>query len=247
MHFYPATTASLATYILTRAEVDALLSVALDDATRPGLHAIAFTDSGRAVATDGHRLTLARAPERAGRDSDTAEVRVVPRPALEDAARAAGAGGWIVVQVGPDGARLGTVTRRHAEPTADTVAAVPTVPVAYPDRPFPPYMQVLPALAAYEGVRGPVAYNAGYLAVLEKISRALAPYVGKRASSLAPTIRVGNDAIPLRADWTTPAGDFWTHVLMPCRSDDAALRGDADTEARCPAPEPVTEAASVAA
>jgi hypothetical protein len=177
---------------ITKAEIKAILEHASTDATRPHLAGALFQLNGHAIAvsTDGHRLARCKVPA-AGQ---AAWECVVPRAALERAAKTASVKDMISVR--PGKLSIGDV-------------AVPFE--QNPDVKFPPYEQVIPRERP-EKCHGGVAVNPAYLASLHVIGKSL-----NERTTHARVFPGDGDLDPVVFEIGS-GGDYpWTVVVMPMR------------------------------
>ena len=145
---------------LTKADIAALATFASKDKTRPHLASICVDPSlGRVVATDGHRLVLARAAWK-----KTAPRFLVPAAELAKAAKLIDAKGEVAISAtrGDDGSAVVRVT------AGGTVASF-----AAPTEQFPPVDQILELRTKKsDNVADRIGLNAKYLNDILLVQRA---------------------------------------------------------------------------
>lgn len=177
---------------VTKAEIKALLEHVSKDTTRPHLSGALFKLNGKAtaVATDGHRLARC---EVAAAGQAVWEC-LVPRDALERAAKSAGAKDTISVR--PGKLSIGDVAVPFKED---------------PDVKFPPYEQVIPSERPEKAHSG-VAINPAYLASLNVIGKS----IGERTTN-ARVFPGNGDLDPVVFEVGAHGEYPWTVVVMPMR------------------------------
>jgi len=208
------------TFVLTKAELKALLAHACNDFTRPHAYGVTFNVAkGHAFATDGHRLAVLRpsvsdvtVSDVADRDNaewDAAPAFIVSRTDCEQALRAC-SGKKHVIAVSWRATNALVEIRDKA--SSAVLAAVPSTAV---DAFVIPIDGALPSYA-YEGPEWSacpcVGVDARYLADLALVQAAC---VEKNpwTDMIAPPDHLS--AFDFRV------GEFWRVVLMPLRSDRA--------------------------
>lgn len=199
-------------YILTKAELVALLGFASKDPTRAHIHALYFQtkpgDRAVAASTDGHRMAVVT-----GRALNGELLPVlVPRLACEQAAKLAKKGPAVF-------SPAGTIS---VFPDVDAQGLPFGVPIVVPFTPetkdFPPYEQVIP----HHDVDAPgaaVHLNGSYFADVGLIHAAANPPRASGVSGVTfyPTIDP-LDPVVLRCSSRALESE-WTAVIMPMRMD----------------------------
>lgn len=195
------------TWILTKAELTALLTFASKDETRVHLNAVCFAPGmGHAAATDGHRLALAECKPV---PSDKQSLLSVAD--LERAKKAVSKRGE--VRITPNCTRATVAIHEPFSKNVDAVSPVPssTSDVALVNATFPPYAQIItpdPETSANH-----VGVNTRYLADLDAIVQACGD--GRNGGRLM----IGPGELdPIKFRCEAPAlATTWTAMVMPMR------------------------------
>lgn len=212
---------------LTGAELRVLAGACSTDDARVNLCRIAFTEDGRACATDGHRLVLTwlggtrhdKAPDakalRFLDHRDAAALCKLAKPAHE-----------ITLAWDDHETAIATVTDRKGRPVGNVTYKLS--PEHWDPRPhFPPWDQVIPADVPEGGVR--VAINARYMA---DACAALARVVdSKKLATVHCHLGDVLDPILLLLNGERS----WAYVVMPVRDD---IPGGVTRAKRAPDAEP---------
>jgi hypothetical protein len=186
-------------WTLTKRELVAILAFSSTDECRLNLYAVCFDrETGDILATDGH---MALCVGKSWRPTGSGEgYAVIHRAALEAAAKVAKTGDLIRIEIVDDSV---TIT---AGPLASTVPFATTT--------FPPLKTVYPKEVLIGGCAH--AFNASYLARMEKITRA----TGMTKTHSIELYPGPTNLDPMMMVHSSPEnGAVWSVMIMPMRFD----------------------------